>query len=417
MNNWSFGIDNDDLIKLVLEGKKTATTSLYETEKLPTIGEESIIHFDNEKDACVVKTKSYKVMKFGEMTADLAKLEGEGDLSLDYWKNTHYDFFKSIDPTFNNDSKIIFEEFEVTKNLIEERLELGKKIANLNLDIFKKIESINEINSGFNNTLFNINDKYVLKVCTKEELEDTFNIEYNFYESNKDCPFIPKLYKYNNSKKDTDYVYEIIEKLEGNTLYYYWYKMTEEERKETIKELIDIVKLFHQVKTDSYDWLSKIKNDIKKHIEECQDLFSIDDYNMIMNSINKYDLYLKDNIFALIHNDLHFDNVIFNDNALKIIDFNDSISAPIDFEFRQLYMCQEKPWKWADINMDPYQKPVDYQNIWKYIKEYYSELNDIKYLEQRMMIYKIWDSSNHLKKYKLQEQIDDIINYSMKLID
>ncbi len=33
-------------------------------------------------------------------------------------------------------------------------------------------------------------------------------------------------------------VYEIIEKIEGKSLYYHWYKMDENESEETIKELI-----------------------------------------------------------------------------------------------------------------------------------------------------------------------------------
>ena len=96
MKNWSFGMDNDNLVNLVLAGKKIATTCLYNEENIPTIGEESIIHFDNEKDACIVQTKEYHVMKFKDMTEDLAKLEGEGDLSLDYWRNVHNEFFKSF---------------------------------------------------------------------------------------------------------------------------------------------------------------------------------------------------------------------------------------------------------------------------------------------------------------------------------
>ena len=67
--------------------------------------------------------------------------------------------------------------------------------------------------------------------------------------------------------------------------------------------------------------------------------------------------------------------------------------------------------------MDPFQKPHDYKNIWNYIKQYYEELNDIKYLEQRMLIYKVWNSIRKLKKYKLQELIDDIVNSSKKLSD
>lgn len=417
MKNWSFATNNDKLISLVLKGQKRATSYLYKEEDIPVIGEESIIHFDNEKDACIVKTINYKILKFKDVKEEDAILEGEGDLSLDYWKKVHEEFFKNQKKNFTIEDKIIFEEFEMTKNLVEERLKLGKSIASKNLDILKNINSISEINSGFNNTLFNINDKYVLKVCTNKSLEKTFQTEYNFYSSNKENKYIPKLYKYDDSKKDSEFIYEIIEKLEGNTLYYYWYKMNESEKENTIKNLMEIIKKFHSKKSEGYNWATKIKNDVLSDLEECKSSFSSKEYDIIIKSINNYDLFLKDNRFTLIHNDLHFDNVIYNNGILKIIDFNDSLIAPIDFEFRQLYSCQEKPWKYANIEMDPFQKPNDYKNIWNYIKQYYEELNDIEYLEQRMLIYKVWNSIRNLKKYKLQELIDDVVNSSKKLSD
>ena len=148
------------------------------------------------------KNNQLQILKFKDIKEEDAILEGEWDLSLDYWKKVHEEFFKTQKKNFTIEDKIIFEEIEVTKNLVEERLKIGKAIASKNLDIFKNINSIREINSGFNNTLFNINDKYVLKVCTNKSLERTFQTEYNFYSSNKDNNYIPKLYKYDDSKKD-----------------------------------------------------------------------------------------------------------------------------------------------------------------------------------------------------------------------
>lgn len=416
MKSWSFGQNNDELIGLVLSGKKTATSSLYNSENLPQIGEETVICFDNEKEACIVRTVDYKIIKFDEMTTEYAKLEGENDLSLDNWRTTHYNFFKSLDASFNEESLIVFETFEVIENLVEKRLELGQKIAYQNIDIFKNINSLSEIDSGFRNTLFSVNDKYVIKVCTNCDLEDTFKIEYNFYHENALSPYIPKLYKFDNTKKDVNYIYEILEKVSGNTLYYHWYKMKEAERENTIQKLIGIIETFHSVKCDEYNWTSKIKREVKDRIVECEKLFENSDYNIILKSIETYDEYLSDNRFALIHNDLHFDNIIYDGNALKIIDFNDSMVAPIDFEFRLLYMCQEQPWKWANAEMDPYQKLEDYKNIWTYIKKYYKQLNEVKYLEQRMIIYKIWDDAKHLKKLPDQELIKVIVENSKKLI-
>ena len=113
MEKWKFGVDNEELIDLVLSGKKTATSSLLKCEdKLPVIGEKSIICHDDGTPACIVKTVDYKIMKFNEMTKDYASLEGEGDLSLDYWRKVHIEFFKSFYPSFTEEDKIIFEIFK-----------------------------------------------------------------------------------------------------------------------------------------------------------------------------------------------------------------------------------------------------------------------------------------------------------------
>ena len=46
LKTWHFGIDNDRLVKLVLSGKKTATTYLYD-ENDSLDDEESVLVFDN----------------------------------------------------------------------------------------------------------------------------------------------------------------------------------------------------------------------------------------------------------------------------------------------------------------------------------------------------------------------------------
>lgn len=88
METWNFGINNDALVELVLSGIKTATTYLNNT-KIPKIGEKSILVFDNEKKACVVETKDVKVIKFKDITEEMAYLEGEGDRTLNYYKQSH----------------------------------------------------------------------------------------------------------------------------------------------------------------------------------------------------------------------------------------------------------------------------------------------------------------------------------------
>lgn len=121
-DSWAFGVDADELAALVLEGKKTATSSAYDLyeadgEKLPEVGEYSIILDSNDNAICVIRTVSVKVAKFCDVDCEFAKKEGEGDRSLEYWKKVHEDFFRGelseIGKSFDTEMTVVLEEFEV----------------------------------------------------------------------------------------------------------------------------------------------------------------------------------------------------------------------------------------------------------------------------------------------------------------
>ena len=117
MKTWHFGINNDYLVDLVLAGKKRATTSIFDENDPATIGEESILVFDNEKKACITKTKKIIVTEFKNITEELALMEGEG--TFEKWKKEHIKFFKSIDKYFNENTIVEFEIFDVVKDLVK----------------------------------------------------------------------------------------------------------------------------------------------------------------------------------------------------------------------------------------------------------------------------------------------------------
>ena len=112
MKKWKFGTNNDYLVDLVLSGKKRATTSLYDSANFSTVGEVSILTFSDGSIACITKTSRVVVTEFKNITWDLAKLEGENN-SIDEWKEEHIEFFKTIDNNFNENTKVVFEVFEV----------------------------------------------------------------------------------------------------------------------------------------------------------------------------------------------------------------------------------------------------------------------------------------------------------------
>lgn len=96
---WAFGGDPDGLAALVLSGVKTATASahpLYELEgdPLPEAGEYSVILDSREEAVCVIRTDRAVLIPYRAVGADHARREGEGDLSLAYWREVHKRFFK-----------------------------------------------------------------------------------------------------------------------------------------------------------------------------------------------------------------------------------------------------------------------------------------------------------------------------------
>ena len=117
---WAFGDDTDGLAQLTLEGIKTATSSAFpfyelEGEPLPKAGEYSVILDSREEAVCIIRTERVSVVPFRVIGADHARREGEGDLSLTYWRNVHEAFFAKelteAGMVFDEDLPVVCEEF------------------------------------------------------------------------------------------------------------------------------------------------------------------------------------------------------------------------------------------------------------------------------------------------------------------
>jgi uncharacterized protein YhfF len=77
---------------------KTATCSLVwvyeaEQERLPQVGDLSIITTWDGEPLCVIETTQTEVKAFDQVDEQFAYDEGEGDRSLAYWRRVHEEFF------------------------------------------------------------------------------------------------------------------------------------------------------------------------------------------------------------------------------------------------------------------------------------------------------------------------------------
>lgn len=101
-------------------------------------------------------------------------------------------------------------------NLVEKII---NTILNQNATLFGSNPKVGKVNMGFTNTIYNIDDSFIVKICTNSDNENSFQKEIEFYKTNKENNLIPKLYYSNTNKKYIPYFYEIIEKIDGVSLY------------------------------------------------------------------------------------------------------------------------------------------------------------------------------------------------------
>lgn len=84
------GFVNDEILALVLSGKKTAifaslSTYTANNEMIPVSGEYYVVLDRAKNPRCVIELESVKIVPFGEVTWEMARQEGM-DADLDSWQ-------------------------------------------------------------------------------------------------------------------------------------------------------------------------------------------------------------------------------------------------------------------------------------------------------------------------------------------
>lgn len=112
----------DELLGLILSGEKTATCSSlweweYDNEKIPHVGMKSLILNGKNEPKCIIETTDVIIKNYCDVDEDFANAEGEGNKSLEYWRDSHKSFFTRslprIDMEFREDMPLVCEKFKV----------------------------------------------------------------------------------------------------------------------------------------------------------------------------------------------------------------------------------------------------------------------------------------------------------------
>ncbi|HEX4353131.1 MAG TPA: ASCH domain-containing protein [Polyangiales bacterium] len=120
---WHFGDTRelaDALIDLVVHGQKRATAALgYLYDRNPSLepvlyGYSVLTEFEGAPRA-VIQTIHIERRAFRDVDAAFARIEGEGDGSLRYWREAHWDYFgrecRTLGLTPSEDMLVVLERF------------------------------------------------------------------------------------------------------------------------------------------------------------------------------------------------------------------------------------------------------------------------------------------------------------------
>jgi uncharacterized protein YhfF len=112
----------DELGALIVQGIKTATCSaLWEWEAegnpVPQKGLITVALDGHGEPLCIVETVEVTIRKYNEVNAEFARDEGEGDLSLNYWREAHKNYFSRVLPKigkeFSEEMPLVCERFKL----------------------------------------------------------------------------------------------------------------------------------------------------------------------------------------------------------------------------------------------------------------------------------------------------------------
>ena len=107
----------DELLELVLIGKKTATCwAANEGDKGVVVGKRWIVKDGQGRASAVLETIEVVRRRFGEIDAAFAHDEGEGDRTLADWREAHTDYFTRRSE-FSPDMELYCERFRLVEVL------------------------------------------------------------------------------------------------------------------------------------------------------------------------------------------------------------------------------------------------------------------------------------------------------------
>lgn len=306
---------------------------------------------------------------------------------------------------------------------------MNKEIAN---NIFSKnelpdVHSIRKLEVGFTNEVYEINDRYILKVCGKKGGEENFNREATLYEYFSGNLPVPELINFDDSKKLHHKSFMICYKITGENLYNVWHTYTNTQRRDVVKQLCGLLKIINETslaelpagnglgKVES--WKYEIVSLTDKHLKTLAKMKALNtqEVSLIESFVQKNSYCLEEQKLALVYWDAHFDNILVADGQIVgLLDLEATEIASIDHALDVVKRMVEHPKKYMSEYAKQFARDEDYGHLLVWYEEFYPELFQFKNLDLRLDFYTIehdlWTLTGWSEVKSLKDIVLDIVN-------
>lgn len=266
----------------------------------------------------------------------------------------------------------------------------------------ENVLSIHKIEIGFTNKVYSINDKYILKICDDRENEGNFEKEVFLYNYFKGKLPVPEVILFDASKEIYGRDFMIYHKIQGENLYSKWHLMSDDQRKAIVQQLCQILKTINTTELDTFlkryetgealNWRDRICAKITNSVGEIkkQKILPSDFLQKVEVFVERNKNALDEQMPALVYWDAHFDNILISKNRIVgLLDFERTEYGSIDFVLDIIKRMMDYPKKYMSEEFEKFAKKKDYAKLFIWFQEFYPELFQFQYLQERLAMYSI----------------------------
>jgi len=259
--------------------------------------------------------------------------------------------------------------------------------------------TIKKYNSGQTNRVYNIGNKYIVKIENKERKENCLKGQKKISEklimAGAKTPKIIQEAVYKGHR------YLIMEKLPGQNLSHIWWKKSKKEKESIIEQLAKQLKIYHSIKFKDFSlraFRGKVFPTMKEAIISDTDFNDIDyeklkpEYKKMINYLKDYfkenvDILDSDKHSVFVHNDVHFENILVKDNKIVgIIDIDRWSRANPDYEIHKIFEFFHSPMKFVEPRLEHHYPGLMTEEV-KMVKKYYPEIFGKDFLTRYRVCY------------------------------